>query len=91
MFDVLPLQSPDSRHQSITESSAMPDPRALWIEYRSRPEHSIDDIFSIHRPMFEGALIRAQSSGQELYSDLLDFSPGNPRSTSVRRLLLGAS
>ena len=74
VFDVLPLQSstPGIKALRVKRNAGS---EALWIEYR-QPAGAFDrSEIEFHRPMFEGALIRAQSPGQELYSDLLDFTP----------------
>ena len=57
----------------------------LWIEYR-QPAGAFDTADAADlRHMFEGALIRAQSPAEALYSDLLDFTPASIDET---RLLL---
>jgi uncharacterized protein (TIGR03437 family) len=84
VYDLLPLQSAGPGLKALRVKRNAGDD-VLWIEYRQPAGvfERADDQFL--RPMFEGALIRAQSPAEELYSDLLDFTPASVDET---RLLL---
>ncbi|HYI95100.1 MAG TPA: hypothetical protein VEX68_16260, partial [Bryobacteraceae bacterium] len=84
-FDLTPLQSTGSGLKALRIKRNTGD-EALWVEYR-QPGGAFDRGESIVlRPMFEGALIHAQTSAAELYSDLLDFTPASV--DEARQLLL---
>lgn len=76
IFDLAPLQSPAPGLKALrVKRNAGED--SLWIEYR-QPIGAFDGAEDILlRPMFEGALVRAQSPAEDLYSDLLDFTPSS--------------
>ena len=84
-FDLLPLQSTGSGLKAIRVKRNTGDD-ALWIEYR-QPIGAFDRSEAvILQSMFKGALIRAQSATDQLYSDLLDFTPASIDETRLTPL-----
>ena len=76
VFDLAPLQSPGAGVKALRVKRNAGDD-VLWIEYR-QPVGAFDSSDNPDlRAMFEGATIRAQSTAEELYSDLLDFTPAS--------------